>query len=49
MQPSCRCPFVVDLDPHGADEAQQGVFAGADPDLDGAPFEFLLDGAFDRG
>ena len=41
-------PFFVDLDQHGADEAQERVFAGKDPDLDGAPFEFLLDGALDR-
>ncbi|MDZ7710868.1 MAG: hypothetical protein U5K36_13030 [Roseovarius sp.] len=41
-------PFFVNLDQHGADEAQERVFAGKDPDLDGAPFEFLLDGALDR-
>jgi hypothetical protein len=41
-------PFFVDLDEDGADEAQQRVFARKDPDLDGAPFQFLLDGALDR-
>src|SRR6056297_1962117 len=41
-------PFFVDLDQHGADETQERVFAGKDPDLDGSPFEFLLDGALDR-
>ncbi len=37
--------MFVDLDQNGADEAQERVFAGKDPDLGGAPFEFLLDGA----
>ena len=41
-------PFFVDLDQHGADEAQERVFAGEDPDLDGAPFQLLLDGALHR-
>jgi hypothetical protein len=41
-------PFLVDLDEDGADEAREGILAGKDPDLDGASFEFLLDGALDR-
>lgn len=41
-------PFFVDLDEDGADEAQERVFAGEDPDLDGAPFQLLLDGTLHR-
>ena len=51
-------PFFVDFDADGADEAQQYIFAGKDPDFDGAPLtrlaardhsvELLLDGALDR-
>jgi hypothetical protein len=41
-------PFFVDLDQHGADEAQQRVFARKDPDLDGTPLQFLLDGPLHR-
>ncbi len=41
-------PFFVDLDQHGADQPQEGVLAWKDPDLDGAPFQLLLDGPLDR-
>ena len=41
-------PFFVDFDEDCADEAQQAVFAGEDPDFDGASFDLLLDGTLDR-
>ena len=41
-------PFFVDFDEDCADEAQQAVFAGEDPDFDGASFDLLLDGSLDR-
>ena len=41
-------PFLVDLHQHGANQPQEGVFAGKDPDLDGAPFQLLLHGPLDR-
>jgi hypothetical protein len=41
-------PFFVDLDEDCADEAQHTVFAGEDPDFDGASFDLLLDGSLDR-
>ena len=36
-------PFFVDLDEHGADEALERGVVRKDPDLDGAPLEFLLE------
>ena len=40
--------FFVDLDEDGADEPQEGIVAREDPDLGGAPFQLLRDGAFHR-
>ena len=41
-------PFFVDFDEDGGCEAfEGGPLVGKDADLAGAPFELLLDGAFD--
>ena len=41
-------PFFVDLDKDGTDGSQERVVAGEDPDLYGAPFQFLPDCALHR-
>src|SRR5690554_367417 len=41
-------PFLVDLNQDGADQSQQSVVAGKDPDFYGAPLDLLLDGSLHR-
>jgi hypothetical protein len=41
-------PIFVDLDEDCRDQALEGVFAGKDPNLDGAALELLLNGAVAR-